>query len=62
MDIQSPLTPTEVGSLRQVSRGVFQEAICGSDTERLLRLKLIYFLLGDLRITAAGRARLLSGA
>jgi hypothetical protein len=62
MDIQSPLTPTELASLRQVSRGIFQDAISATDTERLLHLKLIYILLGDLRITAAGKARLLFGA
>ena len=61
MDIQSPLTISELASLRQVARGVFQDRICAADTERLTRLKLIYILLGDLRITAAGRAKLRRG-
>jgi hypothetical protein len=50
-----------LGSLQEVARGPFQEPICAADSARLLQLKLIYRLLGDLRITAAGRARLLSG-
>ena len=60
MDIAAPLTPSELASLRQIARGFFQEAICANDTARLLRLKLIYRLLGDLRITAYGKARLKS--
>ena len=55
------LSPAELASLRQVSRGVFQEAICAADAERLLSLKLIYVLLGDLRITASGKARINGG-
>jgi hypothetical protein len=60
MDIQSPLSTSEWTSLREVARGPFQEDIPGADAARLLHLRLIYKLLGGLRITSAGKAKLLS--
>jgi hypothetical protein len=58
MDVVSPLSPSQLSSLRQVARGVLQDPICAEDAVHLLRLKLIYRLLGDLRITASGKMML----
>jgi hypothetical protein len=61
MDIQHTLTTSEWAALREVSRGPFQEKkhLTDADIMRLLDQKLIYLLSGDLRITAAGKAKLL---
>jgi hypothetical protein len=58
MSMQSSLTPSELISLKEVSRGPFQAAIPQADGSRLLQLKLVYKMLGELRITMAGRDRL----
>jgi hypothetical protein len=51
-----PLSQAEMDSLREVGRGAHHAPIPVRHAERLLSLKLIYRLLGDLRITAAGAA------
>jgi hypothetical protein len=53
------LSPAELASLAEMGTGLLHKAIPASHTARLLELALIYGLLGDLRITKAGRLRLL---
>jgi len=53
------LSLTEYDSLTEVGTGIAHGPIPALDAARLLELGLIYNLFGDLRITKAGRARLL---
>jgi hypothetical protein len=52
------LSEKELGSLKEVAKGAWQEPISIADGKRLLELTLVYNLLGCLRITTAGRARI----
>lgn len=52
------LSNEELTSLKEVNRGAVQRAIPATHAEHLLELGLIYRLLGSLRITSAGMARL----
>ena len=51
------LSHSELASLQEIGRGLRHESIPHVDAIRLLELHLIYKLLGDLRITTAGRVR-----
>ena len=55
------LNEAELNSLKEIGRGVLQHSTPAEHKERLLALKLIYKLLGDLRITGKGRAVLNKG-
>jgi hypothetical protein len=61
MSSASALSVSEFASLTEIGRSFLHDAIPPNDTTRLLELRLIYNLLGSLRITAAGRARLMLG-
>ena len=50
------LSEAEYASLQEINRGLFQRRIPADHADRLLSLKFIYRLLGDLKITAKGRA------
>ena len=52
------LSVSEFASLTEMGTGFLHEAIPTADATRLLDLGLIYALLGELRITKAGRERL----
>jgi hypothetical protein len=58
MSIGAELTAAEFGSVQEVAKGINQGVIPGEHSVRLLELRLVYKLLGDLRITAAGRTRI----
>jgi hypothetical protein len=63
MTVISPnLTASEYCSLQELAKGFYGNAISTGDAQRLLGLKLIYRLLGDLRITTLGRARIAKGS
>ena len=53
------LSASEFASLREITRGFGHGAIPETDALRLIELRFIYMLLGDLRITTAGRVRAL---
>ena len=55
------LNEAELSSLKEIGRGVLQQSTPAEHKERLLALKLIHKLLGDLRITGKGRAVLNKG-
>jgi hypothetical protein len=55
------LSEGEYASLTEVGTGFLHEAIPAEDAARLLRLGLVYNLLGSIRITTAGRRRLRQG-
>jgi hypothetical protein len=57
MTTHDTLSASELGSLREVAKGVRHGPIPEADALRLLELRLIYRLLGDLRMTTAGRLR-----
>jgi hypothetical protein len=50
------LTPEELASLEQVNRGIYGNRIPPHHAKRLMALRLVYSLLGDLRITGVGRS------
>jgi hypothetical protein len=52
------ISDSELISLREIARGFNKGPIPKADALRLLELKLVYNLLGDLRITTLGRKRL----
>ena len=52
------LSREELGALREVASGIVHKPIAPSHAEKLLRLKLIYRLLGSYRVTFEGRQRL----
>jgi len=53
-------SPAEMASLREIAKGVFQRFVPVEHAQRLLAAKLIYVLLGELRITTQGR-KLING-
>jgi hypothetical protein len=55
------LSVSELASLREVARGPLHDPIPTAHGARLLELGLVYYLLGSLRITTAGRARVRTG-
>jgi hypothetical protein len=55
------LSPAEIGSLKEIGRGAYHAPVPKPHAENLLDLKLVYQLLGDLRITTAGRLYLQQG-
>ena len=57
MGVSEPLSVSELASLQEVAKGFDHGSIPVGDATRLLELKLIYKLLGELRLTAAGRLR-----
>ncbi len=61
MAVYESLSASEMSSLREVAKGVFQQPIPQPDVSKLLELGLVYWLLGGLRVTAAGRARTHTG-
>ena len=61
MSASSPLSATEFASLQEVGSGVCHGAIPEGDGLRLMHLRLVYKLLGHLRITTAGRLRIARG-
>lgn len=50
------LSDTELTSLKEIAKGVHQRPVSTEHAQRLLDLKLVYKILGDLRITAKGRS------
>lgn len=52
------LSENEFASLAELGKGVLHGPISPQDAARLLELGLAYRLLGNLRMTRAGRARL----
>ena len=58
MPFASALSPDEFASLQEVAKGFDQRQIPEAHALRLLELDLIYKLLGLLRMTGAGRARI----
>jgi hypothetical protein len=61
MSFAPELSTGEFASLQEVAKGFDQTPIPEADALRLLELHLIYKLLGMLRMTGAGRARIASG-
>ena len=57
MATNDTLSASELVSLLEISKGFFHGSIPEVDAVRLVELRLIYSLLGDLRITTAGRNR-----
>ena len=51
------LSASELDSLREVAKGSRHGPIPEADAMRLLDLRLIYSLFGDLHMTTAGRVR-----
>jgi hypothetical protein len=49
------LSASELSSLHEIAKGLLHGAIPEADAVRLVELRLIYRLLGDLRMTTAGR-------
>lgn len=62
MTTDHALTSSQFASLTEVGRTFLHDKIPFQDAELLLERHLIYRLLGSLRITAAGRARLTLGS
>ena len=56
------LSAAEFESLREVGSGICHHDIPEVHSVRLFDLRLIYMLLGDVRITTTGKARLAQGA
>jgi hypothetical protein len=61
MSASDYLSATELASLREVGSGIGHGGIPETQSLRLMDLRLIYRLLGSLRITSAGRARIVRG-
>ena len=61
MSASNYLSATGFELLREVGSGIGHGGIPESHSLRLLDLRLIYRLLGSLRITAAGKARIARG-
>lgn len=62
MTTDDALSAAQFVSLTEVGRTFLHDQIPSEDAALLLERRLIYRLLGSLRITAAGRARLLLGS
>jgi len=56
------LSASEFASLKAIGASFDHSTVTEADALRLLDLKLIYRLLGSLRMTHAGRARIISGS
>ena len=61
MRIKSTLSEGEYASLLEVSTGFLHHAIPADDAAQLMAMGLVYNLLGSIRLTTAGRARLKFG-
>ena len=57
MAIDNTLSASELASLQEIAKGLSHGSIPEADAVRLVELRLIYRLLGDLRMTSAGRIR-----
>jgi hypothetical protein len=57
----SVLSQSEYASLSEVGTGFLHDAIPPEDAARLVGLGFVYKLLGDIRITTAGRLRVENG-
>jgi hypothetical protein len=57
MATDDALSASELTSLQEIGKGLGHGSIPETDALRLLELRLIYRLLGDLRVTTAGRVR-----
>jgi hypothetical protein len=62
MSVRATLSASEFASLKVIGAGFDHSAVTEPDAARLLELGLIYRLLGSLRMTHAGRARIISGS
>lgn len=62
MSVRATLSSSEFASLKVIGEGFDHSTVTEADALRLLDLKLIYRLLGPLRMTHAGRARIISGS
>jgi hypothetical protein len=62
MSANNTLSALEFASLQEVGSGVAHGTIPESDGLRLMHLRLVYKLLGNLRITTAGRLRIAHGS
>jgi len=51
------LSASELASLQEIAKGIYRHSIPEVDAARLIELRFIYRLLGDLRMTTAGRVR-----
>jgi hypothetical protein len=58
----SYLSVTEFASLQEVARGIGNGGIPERHSLRLMQLRLIYRMLGSLRITPAGMVRVARGS
>ena len=61
MTVDPTLSPLEFASLQEVAKGFNQRRIPDLHRERSIELRLIYNLIGGLRMTAQGNARLRIG-
>lgn len=61
MIADAPLSQLEFASLQEVAKGFNQRGIPIEHRSRLIELHLIYNLIGGLRITAEGNARIRAG-
>jgi hypothetical protein len=59
---ESRLSTSEFASLVEVGKGFSHGCIPAADGAKLLEMRLIYKLLGENRLTVAGRMRLALGA
>ena len=57
MTTDDTLSASELASLQEIAKGIYHYSIPEVDAARLVELCFIYRLLGDLRITTAGRIR-----
>jgi hypothetical protein len=57
MATDDTLSASELTSLQEIAKGLLHGSIPEADAARLVELRLIYRLLGDLRMTTAGRVR-----
>jgi len=57
MTTHGTLSGSELASLCEVAKGAHHGPIPEADALRLLDLGLVYRLLGDVRVTTAGRIR-----
>jgi len=62
MSVRATLSASEFASLKVIGEGFDHSTVTDAAALRLLDLKLVYSLLGSLRMTHAGRARIISGS
>jgi hypothetical protein len=58
MATDDTLSASEFASLQEIAKGLLHGSIPEADAARLVELRFIYRLLGDFRMTTAGRARI----